>query len=420
MSQNPSAFSRGSAIALVVAGFVIFLALLYVMAKGEDLESNRQDGAAHSGSNGLNGYSGLVRLLESAGYSVNRSRSPAALDTWGLLILTPPFSTNPQEFGELLEKRRHLGPTLVILPKWSTFTPPANLPGDAAKKFKRGWVVLGDARAALWAKELPQPYRFTQTLEQLDEDQAPSWSGLGEDGELPTRTIVYTADNPDHKVLLEDAAGHPLAVLVRDKGQDSEYNEEAHWTIFVAEPDLVNNYGLADPARAAAALALVGELDYVDDREITFDLTLNGFGASENLLTLAFRPPFLAATLCLIMALVIIFWRALQRFGPAAASGPAIAFGKERLIANGAGLILRARRFRLLAQPYATLSSRRLARRLGLIRHDGETIDLALAKRLPGEEPFSRRAARLEAAEKPSEILRAAQALDDLTRKLNT
>jgi hypothetical protein len=419
MNQNPSAFSRGSAIAVVAAGFMIFVALLYVMAKGEDLSSNRQDGAAHSASNGLNGYSGFVRLLEGAGYEVNRSRSPTGLDTWGLLVLTPPFGTNPQELGELLEKRRNLGPTLVILPKWSTYQPPANLPGDAAKQFKRGWVVLGDARPALWVKELPQPFAFTQTLEQLDKDEAATWLGLGEDGKLPTRTIAYTADNPNHKALIEDAAGHRLAVLVQDK-EDSDYNEDAHWVIFVAEPDLVNNYGLADPARAAAAIALVEELDYVDDKGITIDLTLNGFGASENLLTLAFRPPFLAATLCLIMALMIIFWRALQRFGPAAASGPAIAFGKERLIANGAALILRARRFRLLANPYATLSARRLALRLGLIRHDGETIDLALAKRLPDEEPFSRRAARLKAAEQPSELLRTAQARDDLTRKLNT
>jgi class 3 adenylate cyclase len=37
---------------------------------------------------------------------------------------------------------------------------------------------------------------------------------------------------------------------------------------------------------------------------------------------------------------------------------------------------------------------------------------------LPAEEPFSRRAARLESATRPADILGAAQALDDLTRKL--
>jgi hypothetical protein len=148
-------------------------------------------------------------------------------------------------------------------------------------------------------------------------------------------------------------------------------------------------------------------------------MTLNGFGASENLLTLAFRPPFLAATLCLLLALLIIGWRAFMRFGPpAVAAGPNIAFGKRQLITNGAGMILRARRFALLAAPYAALSSRRIAERLGLSRPDPQAIDAALARRLPLEEPFTRRAARLEAAETPAEILAAAQALGELNTKL--
>ena len=128
---------------------------------------------------------------------------------------------------------------------------------------------------------------------------------------------------------------------------------------------------------------------------------------------------FLAATLCLMLALLIIGWRAFKRFGPAATTGgPGIAFGKQRLIANGAGLIVRARRLHLLGAPYAALTARRLADRLGLARADAESIDTALARRLPAEEPFSRRAARLESATRPADILGAAQALDDLTRKL--
>ncbi|MBU2586706.1 MAG: DUF4350 domain-containing protein, partial [Alphaproteobacteria bacterium] len=109
-----------------------------------------------------------------------------------------------------------------------------------------------------------------------------------------------------------------------------------------------------------------------------------------------------------------------QRFGPPAiASEPAIAFGKQRLIANGASLIVRARRLPLLAAPYAALSARRMAERLGLARPDRDAIDAALARRLPHEEPFSRRAARLEAATRPADILSAAQALDHLTTKLS-
>ncbi len=156
-----------------------------------------------------------------------------------------------------------------------------------------------------------------------------------------------------------------------------------------------------------------------DITEVTFDLTLNGFGASENLLTLAFRPPFLAATLCVsIMALLIIGWRAFQRSARRCRGRAGDRFRQAAADRQWRGLILRAQRPGLLGVPYAALSARRIAERLGLARPDAAMIDDALARRLPGEEPFSRRAARLESARKPADILSAAQALDDLTTKL--
>lgn len=418
MSQGV-AFSRGGTLALLAVGFALFLALIWLIASGEDFVGGGNDGQAHAAGKGLNGYAGLARLLEAEGYDVARSRSPSGLESEGLLLLTPPPATDPEELGELLRKRENIGPTLVILPKWLARRPSPMLPSEVREKFKQGWVIIDEAYELEWPTKLPAPYAFEHKLETLEADEEPGWDGFGLSGQLPTRSILYTGEKDIHEPLLFDAAGHWLALKVLGD-EDSGYYEDAHWTLFLADPDFANNYGLADEARAAAMLALVREATYQGDiTDITFDLTLNGFGASENLLTLAFRPPFLAATLCLLLALLIIGWRAFQRFGPAASgNGPGIAFGKERLIANGAGLILRARRFGLLGAPYAALSARRTADRLGLVRHDPGAIDAALARRLPDEEPFSRRAARLESADKPADILSAAQALDDLNAKL--
>lgn len=419
MSSGGATFSRAGALALVAGGFALFLALIWLLAAGEGFGGDGNNGDAHAASKGLNGYAALVRLAEAAEYDVTRSRSPVGLETEGLLVLTPPPATDPEELAKLLRKREDIGPTLVILPKWNAVRPPPFLPSEAREKFKTGWVILNDPYPLEWPAKLPSPYGFTSKLEQLEPGEAPDWEGFDLSGSLPTRTILYTEEDALHESLITDAAGHWLALRVVGK-EGTDFYENAHWTVFVTEPDLVNNYGLADKARAEAALALLGTAAYDGDiTEITFDMTLNGFGASENLLTLAFRPPFLAATLCLLLALLIIGWRAFKRFGPAAAEGgPAIAFGKQRLIANGAGLIVRARRLHLLGAPYAALTARRLADRLGLTRAEPEAIDAALARRVPGEEPFSRRAARLESAEKPADILGAAQALDDLTRKL--
>jgi len=417
--SRPGAFSRGSALALIGGGFLLFLALIWLIGSGEGMDSGN-NGEAHAASKGLNGYAGLVRLAEANGYDVTRSRSPSGLETEGLLVLTPPADTDPSELGKLLVKREQIGPTLVILPKWSALRPPPMLPREVREKFKPGWVLLTGPLPADWPTILPAPYGFTHKLDTLEENGRARWSGLGAAGSLPTASVAHALTKDVHETLVSDASGRALAMRVVGK-EGTDFHDNAHWTLFVAEPDLANNYGLADRQRAAAAMALIDAATYGGDiDQVTFDLTLNGFGASENLLTLAFRPPFLAATLCLLLALLIIGWRAFKRFGGAAAEGgPAIAFGKERLIANGAGLILRARRFHLLGAPYAALSARRLAERLGLARPDVAAIDAALARRLPTEEPFSRRAARLEAADKPADILAAAQALDDLTTKLS-
>lgn len=419
-NAQPVAFSRFGAFTLIAVGFALFLALIWLIASGEEFGSRGQNGDAHAAATGLNGYAALVRLLGAEGYEVSRSRSPAGLETYDLLVLTPPAFTDPEEFAALLKKREEIGPTLVILPKWDASLPPPTLPEEAREKFKPGWVTLGEASPLEWAAKLPAPYTVKHTLEVLGKDEAPDWEGMGEAGSMPTRTILYAEDDSLHQAMITDAAGHTLALKVVGK-EGSDYYEEAHWTLFIADADLVNNYGLADGNRAAATLALVNDLSYDGDiTGVTFDMTLNGFGASENLLTLAFRPPFLAATLCLLVALLIVGWRAFQRFGPAAASdGPAIAFGKQRLIANGASLIVRARRLRLLGTPYVALSARRIADKLGLVRPDREAIDAALARRLPNEEPFTRRAARMETAGKPAEILAAAQALDELNTKLS-
>ncbi|NBB25885.1 DUF4350 domain-containing protein [Porphyrobacter sp. SLTP] len=419
--RSGAAFSRGGVLALVVGGFALFLAALYLIGAGEDFGGTRGQGQAHAASNGLNGYAGLVRLVEAANYDVARSRSPQGLETSGLLVLTPPAFGDGEAIAEILENRTFLGPTLVILPKWFATPPSDQLPSEARDKFKRGWVILNGAEATEWPEDLPKPYRFTHELAEDDESAAGDrWSGLDLAGRLPTSATMYAVPEAAHEVLLADAEGRTLAFWV-NPGEGIDDENPAYPVVFLVEPDLANNYGLADANRAAAAVALVDWLaNDADIYEVTFDMTLNGFGASENLLTLAFRPPFLAATLSLLVALLIVGWRAFQRFGPPAApAGPDIAFGKRQLIANGAGLILRARRFGLLGAPYAALSARRLAERLGLVRPDPQSIDEALARRLPQEEPFTRRAARLEAAAKPADILAAAQSLDDLNAKLS-
>ena len=416
-TRGGSPFSRGAVLAVVLVGFLAFFAMLWFIGMGDGSDEPRS-GAAHSSANGLNGYSALARMLEAEGYEVEKSRGRQGLETTDLLILTPRTFTDPEEFAQIIENRQYLGPTLVILPKWTTSAPREfDIPEDERDQVKRDWVRLGMPFPADWTQELPEPLGFVHQSETLEEGRTVSVSGLGGSAVLPTPSVAFTDNTSTRDSLVTDASGRSVAFhVVGEVGTD--YYESAHWVTFVAEPDLMNNYGLADAQRAAIALAVVQEAGYGDMTSVTFDMTLHGFEGSVNLLTLAFQPPFLAATMCLIIAMFIIAWRAFLRFGPTAAKGQEIAFGKERLVSNGAGLIVRANRFGLLAAPYAALMERRLGRALGIAKPDAESIDHALAVRLPDQEPYSLRAARLHNAEKPMDILRAAQALNDLTGKL--
>lgn len=462
-AARPAAFSRIGAFALVAGGFALFLAMLWLMGADADFGGERGGGQAHAASNGLNGYAGLVRLVEAQGYSVERSRNAQDLKTRDLLVLTPAIYADGEEIGKIIEARRFRGPTLVIMAKWWASPPGPGAPPEVLAKFKRGWVAINGAAPSEWASELPEAYRFAHEVYPAWKNPlavavapaaptaaprtAPSpapkadakppkpgpparWSGMGLSGTLPREEVLHAKLGKEQRALIVDTGGRVLAFSV-DPGARAEpgtsgpdddgiYTGQSYPVIVLADPDLANNYGLADGTRAAAAIALVDRLaDPEEIDHVVFDMTLNGFGASENLLTLAFRPPFLAATLSLLVALLIVGWRAFQRFGPAAAAtGPDIAFGKRQLIMNGAGLIVRARRFGLLAKPYAALAARRLAERLGLSRPDAQAIDAALARRLPQEEPYTRRAARLEAATRPADILAAAQSLDELATKL--
>jgi hypothetical protein len=202
-------------------------------------------------------------------------------------------------------------------------------------------------------------------------------------------------------------------------GWSGAYDEAWRVTV-VTEPDLLNNWGMADGARAQAALEIIEAASGGQDLPVVFDLTLNGLGQSRNLLTLAFEPPFLAATLCLLVALLLVGWRAFRRFGPPLTEELAFAFGKAQLVENGGGVIQRTGRMHLLTRPYAALVEGRMAGKLGLrVGPEGgsrERLDKMLARR--GLEPVSPRLAALESARHTKDIIRAARALHSLERTL--
>ncbi|WP_284126558.1 DUF4350 domain-containing protein [Parerythrobacter aestuarii] len=456
LAARPQAFGKGGVLAMVLFGTIAFIAFLYLIGAGQ-LTGPANNGQAHAASNGLTGYAGLVRLLEGEDHDVSVSRSEAAFDDYALLVLTPPAMMDQEELASIIENRRWQGPTLVILPKW--YAGRSN--NDEAKS---GWVQILGAQSPLWNTVVAEQ-EIEVDLVNGEELKSRGWSATGNDaldGKLPESEAMqfFTSESAKGSLALvksgnallaatferasetaSNEASAPQVVASDDVGyydedgnfqsydteaEDYYYDEagtyvpadEDQWPVtIVAEPDLMNNWGMADASRAQMAHRIIDAAADDVDLPVVFDLTLNGLGSSRNLLSLAFEPPFLAATLCLIMALFLVGWRAFRRFGPALVESQAFAFGKGQLVENGAGVIQRTGRMQLLTRPYAAQMEARIARKLGLRRTDRAAIDETLEKR--GLEPLSPLLVALEKARHSHDIIRASRALHSLERTIS-
>ncbi|WP_128891079.1 DUF4350 domain-containing protein [Erythrobacter sp. HKB08] len=435
--RSQGAFNPKIVFALLLFGALAFFATLYFIGSGQTGGSDN-DGQSHAASRGLTGYAALAEILEKDGHEVSISRNQGTLTDYNLLVLTPTMYADPAEVAKTIADRRYEGPTILILPKWNVMS--ARFATDA--DVDEGWVALNGASEPRWAEVLHEqdvedftyygggPPEFDLDISESSGD----WSGLGRTGKLPRPDVTQAITNGDVSALVSGLGGNILVGFADDGGiyptldeaagiparsyNDDDYASSKYALVIVAEPDLFNNYGMADEGRADLAHAVFDAAMDGENLDIVFDVTLNGLGRSENLLTLAFTPPFLAATLCLIIAMIVVAWRAFRRFGPPVAEGRAIAFGKTRLVQNSAGFIQRTRRLHLLSLPYAEMMRARIGKALGLKNHDDEAIEAALARRLPDEPPFGQRMAALRNAQSRADVIRAADALKSIERKL--
>lgn len=429
--QAPGAapFDPRTVLALLVFGALAFFAALYFIGAGQTGREDN-DGGGHAASRGLTGYAALAGLLEGRGEDVSLVRNGAMLDHSNLLILTPPHAADGEELANIVEQRRYAGPTILILPKWLA----VRADRLAQFKAKKGWVLLGRASTPEWPDFYDDIGVKIASLAQA-QDRA-DWRGAKLSGKLPdpSQVIGGSGDSLEPLVLSGDGSAI-LAAYVNDGGVHPELEDIAETApsrlgeddgiyplVMVFEPDLMNNYGMADLDRAMLAVALIDAARDGEEMPIAFDLTLNGLGGTTNLLTLAFTPPFLAATLCLILAGIVIAWRAFRRFGPPLAEDPPMAFGKRQLAVNGAAMIQRAQRLHLLGAPYAALVRARLANALGLKQSaDGAQTDAEIDRLLAarGITGFLEHAEALRRASGAQDLLRQASALNQIERKLD-
>jgi hypothetical protein len=149
-----------------------------------------------------------------------------------------------------------------------------------------------------------------------------------------------------------------------DKILVGEIMRNGHRVWILADPDVIANYGLSQPANADFAVALIGKLRK-SNGPVVFDEAIHGVaGWSPTLVGLLFSFPFIVPTMLTLAAAALLLWATTIRFGAAEPAAPPLESGKRALIDNMAGLIALAGRRALIIRRFVDAAIRDVARQL--------------------------------------------------------
>jgi hypothetical protein len=393
MNASDAPFSTRAVAMIVIAGLVAFAAFLLLVAFAPDFRSGH-DARAHALSTSGTGYAGLVELADAMGSHSLIVRDDQHICTATLLVVTPEAYGDPAALSRLVD-RHCKGAMLIVLPKWRTQPLPA----------RRSWAqTIGmdppGANVAALRRVAPgialeqTPFAGTPRLRAAD---------------IPRLARARIGSQKEQQRL----TGKGFTPLLLDHDGRAVLGQVDGTRIYVlAEPDLLNNQGMADPWTARQGWQVVDDL--MPSNELAFDLTTNGFGRQKSPLQLLFKPPFLPVTLCIVAAGLLAGLHGAFRFGAPAGQGRAIALGKRTLVDNAAQLFRAARKEHRVGGAYAALTRDLAAQATAApARLSGEALDRYLdhAGRHAGDEPYATLAWHAETAEDRDQLLGAARAL---------
>jgi hypothetical protein len=310
-------------IAAVAATFALSL---YLMSLGDESTPDAVGPSAFSRS--AIGYAGLAEFLQRLGMSVEKARS-SDTSTIGannlLIVAEPPVAATAAE-RKLIPP--NVANVLVILPKWSGLRSPIHA----------GWI--DDARQ-LSPSSVDWVIEATGATGKTVRVDAPEIWTTNELGAKPQvgNTVQLIADSDLRRIV-----SAPQGILVGER----RIGDKRIW--LVADPDILSNHGLLkgdNPAVAARLFTLLlpprGRVVFdeaLHDSTGSGTRTPGGRTASaNNPLRLLFQFPLIMVTLQVVVALGLVLWATMVRYGKPEPMETLLAQGKGGLIRNAAHLM---------------------------------------------------------------------------------
>ena len=367
MSDEP-VFSRRLLIGWVAGAVVVFAVSLYLMGAGE-LTGPESVGASTFSRSAI-GHAGIAEVLQRLDIHVVKSRydSLSQLTPGSVLVIAEPRPAAQSE--EAIRNLLKANTILLVLPKWT----------GAPSEQHDGWLKEADERFlgdAQWALKLVAP-RAEVVRERIDAGSGLAWStnvlGLAPNLASPAQLVRGTGLQP---------------IIGSDKGMlIGEINERNRHIWVLSDPDVISNHGLARPGNAALAVAVFKRLlspppsqagqakgqpkgkatptpPPAGGGNVVFDETVHGYIAKPvSPFMLLFRFPFVIATAQGLIAVALLLWATLARFGVAQSAPAALRAGREGLLQNMAKMIEFTGHQRVMIARYIRETVRDVARQL--------------------------------------------------------
>jgi hypothetical protein len=333
-------FSRRLLIGWVGAAIATFAVSLYFM--GSPVQPGGSDAVGPSTfSRSAIGHFGIADTLQRLGMPVVKSQynSLDRIGPGGVLVIAEPRHTEQTE--QMLRALLGAKSILLVLPKW-TGRASETTPGwlrDAAEK---------SVAEAQWALDLVVPRG-----EVVRETQVPAWTT-----NLLARTPCLAA--PVQLVRsdrLRPIVAGTAGMLV------GEFNQNRGiWVL--ADPDIIANHGIGHADNAALAVALISRLRGPNGN-VVFDETVHGYLTQpSNPLRLLAQFPFVVATVQVAVALGLLLWATMARFGAPQSAPPPLSAGRQGLLQNVAKLIAFAGHQQVMIRRYVQETIRDAARQI--------------------------------------------------------
>ncbi len=352
--KRPALFSPVLLVTLVAVVLGMLLLGFYIQLRSDEEAYVIDAAGPGSHSSSSLGHAGLADILERLGIPVVKSEkgSLAKADGGLLIVAEPKFQFRA---GAKLRALLKAEKVLLVLPKW--YGPP--------QFFDRGRIVYAYERSTFNALRLLRLVAGKGKVKRVE--SVPAWT-VNRFGRTPLiERPIQLMESADMRPLIAAKAGVLLGEITK--------GTQRIWVL--SDPDVLANHGLGKNGEKNAVLAVelikfmrMGHGKVVFDEEMHGHIRPASAASAKRLLEF----PYSVLGALGLMAIILLLWATMGRFGKPERAAVVLAAGKEGLIDNIARLMDYAGHERAMVRRYTEAAIRDTARQLrapkGLTDHE--------------------------------------------------